>query len=76
MSYSLYLPEPAIHRICHHLLEGLFSFCAVVPIFITFWGVSEFQDTYHGCVYFLAFFLFFSVDFYIAGARETQEDTL
>ena len=34
MSYSLCLLEPAIHRICHHLLEGLFSFCAVVPIFI------------------------------------------
>ena len=36
MSYSLCLLEPAIHHICHHLLEGLFSFCAVVPIFITF----------------------------------------
>ena len=39
MSYSLCLLEPAIHRICHHLLEGLFSFCAVVPIIITLLGV-------------------------------------
>ena len=44
MSYSLCLLEPAIHRICHHLLEGLFSFCAVVPIFITlFWGCTRFS---------------------------------
>ena len=43
MSYSLCLLEPAIHRICHHLLAGLFSFCAMVPIFITFGGAPDFQ---------------------------------
>ena len=58
------------------MLERLFSFCAVVPIFITFWGASEFQDTYHGFVYFLTFSIFLSGFLYIAGARETQEDTL
>ena len=41
LSYSLCLLEPAIHRICHHLLEGLFSFCAVVPIFITLLGMRQ-----------------------------------
>ena len=39
-------------RLLLRVLEGLFSFCAVVPIFITFWGASEFQDTYYGFVYF------------------------
>ena len=49
----------------------------MVPIFILFWGVTEFQDTYHGFFFYtLYFFLFFFVDSYIAGARETQEDTL
>ena len=43
------------------MLVSLFSVCAVVPIFITFGGVSEFQDTYHGFLYFLTF-LVFSVD--------------
>ena len=51
----------------------LFSVCAVVPIILLFWGVTEFQVTYHGFLY--LFFSFF-VDSYFAGARETQEDTL
>ena len=75
MSYSLCLLEPAIHRICHHLLEGLFSFCAVVPIFITFWGASEFQDTYHGFVYFLTFSIFLS-GFFKLLVREKHRKTL
>ena len=54
----------------------LFSVCAVVPIFITFWGVAEFQDTYHGFLYFLVFLSFSLWILYIAGAGETQEDTL
>ena len=62
MSYSLCLFEPAIHRLCHHLLVRLFSVCAVVPIFITFWGVTEFPDTYHGFLYFLTFLSFSLVD--------------
>ena len=41
LSYSLCLLEPAIHRLCHHLLEGLFSFYAVVPIFITLLGCAR-----------------------------------
>ena len=75
MSYSLCLLEPAIQRICHHLLEGLFSFCAVVPIFITFWGASDFQDTYHGFVYFLTFSIFLS-GFFILLVREKHRKTL
>ena len=75
MSYSLCSLEPAIHRICHHLLEGLFSFCAAVPIFITFWGASEFQDTYHGFVYFLTFSMFLS-GFFILLVREKHRKTL
>ena len=57
------------------MLEGLFSFCAVVPIFITFWGVSEFQDTYHGFVYFLTFSIFLS-GFFILLVREKHRKTL
>ena len=41
---------------------------------LLFWGVTEFQDTYHGFLYFISFLFF--VDSYFAGARETQEDTL
>ena len=46
------------------VLEGLFSFCAVVPIFITFGGAPEFQGTYHGFIYFLLFLFFLSGFFY------------
>ena len=44
------------------LLVRLFSVCALVPIFITFWGVTKFQDTYHGFLYFLTFLSFSLVD--------------
>ena len=75
MSYSLCLLEPAIHRLCHHLLVRLFSVCAVVPIFITFGGVSESQDTYHGFLYFLTFLVFLS-GFFILLVREKHRKTL
>ena len=57
------------------VLEGLFSFCVVVPIFITFWGASDFQDTYHGFVYFLTFSIFLS-GFFILLVREKHRKTL
>ena len=44
-------------------------------IYNSFWGASEFQDTYHGFIYFLTFSHFSQWILYIAGARETQEDT-
>ena len=44
--------------------------------YYSFWGVTEFQDTYHGFLYFYVFSFLFFVDSYFAGARETQEDTL
>ena len=53
----------------------LFSVCAVVPIFITFWGVPEFQDTYHGFLYFLTFLVFLS-GFFILLVREKHRKTL
>ena len=54
MSYSLCPLEPAIPP-QPLLLVRLFSVCAVVPILLLFWGVTEFQDTYHGFLYFISF---------------------
>ena len=53
--------------------EALFCLCRGTNIYNSFGGASEFQDTYHGFVYF-----FYSSQWilYIDGARETQEDTL
>ena len=53
----------------------LFSVCAVVPIFITFGGVSEFQDTSDGFLYFLTFLVFLS-GFFILLVREKHRKTL
>ena len=59
----LHLLSPRFHlRFLCFLLVRLFSVCAVVPIFITFWRVTEFQDTYHGFLYFLTFLSFSLVD--------------
>ena len=44
------------------LLVRLFSDCTVVLISLLFWGVTEFQDTYHGSLY-LYIFLFFLCGF-------------
>ena len=41
--------------------EALFCLCCGTNIYNSFGGVSEFQDTYHGFLYFLTF-LVFSVD--------------
>ena len=76
MSYSLCSLEPAIHRNCHHLLVRLFSVCAVVPIFITLFGVRPNFKTRTTAFYTFYFFYFSQWILYIAGARETQEDTL
>ena len=56
--------------------EALFCLCRGTNIYNSFWGASEFQDTYHGFLYFFDFFYFSQWILYIAGARETQEDTL
>ena len=53
-----------------------FSVCAVVPIFITLVGCDRISDTYPGFFYFLTILSFSLWILYIAGARETQEDTL
>ena len=38
------------------LVRGtLFFLCRCTNIYNSFWGASEFQDTYHGFVYFLTF---------------------
>ena len=55
--------------------EALFCLCRGTNIY-NFWGVTEFQDMYHGFLYFLTFLSFSLWILYIAGARETQEDTL
>ena len=65
----------ALALLCFILLVRLFSVCAVVPIFITFWGVTEFQDTYHGfCTFYL--FLVFLCGFFILLVREKHRKTL
>ena len=57
------------------LLVSLFSVCAVVPILLLFWGVTEFQETYHGSLYFISF-LFFSLWILILLVREKHRKTL
>ena len=43
------------------MLAGvLFFLCCGTNIYNSFWGASEFQDTYHGFVYFLTFSIFLS----------------
>ena len=58
------------------VIDALFCLCRGTNIYNSFWGVTEFQDTYHGFLYFLTFLSFSLWILYIAGARETQEDTL
>ena len=38
--------------------EALFCLCCGTNIYNSFWGVPEFQDTYHGFLYFLTFLSF------------------
>ena len=58
------------------LLVRLFSVCAVVPIFITLLGCDRISG-HVPQLFILLIFSYFSLwILYIAGARETQEDTL
>ena len=38
--------------------EALFCLCRGTNFYNSFWGVTEFQDTYHGFLYFLTFLSF------------------
>ena len=42
--------------------EALFCLCRGTNIYNSFWGVTKFQDTYHGFLYFLTFLSFSLVD--------------
>ena len=55
--------------------EALFCLCRGTNIYISFWGVPEFQDTYHGFLYFLTFLVFLS-GFFILLVREKHRKTL
>ena len=58
------------------MLVRLFSVCAVVPIFITLLGCDQISE-HVPRLFILSTFLSFSLwILYIAGVRETQEDTL
>ena len=54
---------------------ALFILCRGTNIYNSFWGASEFQDTYHGFVYFLTFSIFLS-GFFILLVREKHKKTL
>ena len=55
--------------------EALFCLCRGTNIYNSFWGVTEFQDTYHGFLYFLTFLVFLS-GFFILLVREKHRKTL
>ena len=55
--------------------EALFRLCRGTNIYNSFWGASEFQDTYHGFLYFLTFSIFLS-GFFILLVREKHRKTL
>ena len=55
--------------------EALFCLCRGTNIYNSFGGVLEFQDTYHGFLYFLTFLVFLS-GFFILLAREKHRKTL
>ena len=55
--------------------EALFCLCRGTNIYNFFRGVSEFQDTYHGFLYFLTFPVFLS-GFFILLVREKHRKTL
>ena len=50
---------------------ALFFLCRGTNIYNSFWGASEFQDTYHGFVYFLTFSIFLSGFLYCWCERNT-----
>ena len=55
--------------------EALFCLCRGTNIYNSFWGVTEFQDMYHGFLYFLTF-LSFLCGFFIMLVREKHRKTL
>ena len=55
--------------------EALFYLCRGNNIYNSFWGASEFQDTYHGFIYFLTFSIFLS-GFFILLVQEKHRKTL
>ena len=55
--------------------EALFCLCRGTNIYHSFWGASEFQDTYHGFLYFLTFSIFLG-GFFILLVREKHRKTL
>ena len=55
--------------------EALFCLGRGTNIYNSFGGVSEFQDTYHGFLYFLTFLVFLS-GFFILLVREKHRKTL
>ena len=55
--------------------EALFCLCCGTNIYNSSGGASEFQDTYHGFLYFLTFLIFLS-GFFILLVREKQRKTL
>ena len=55
--------------------EALFCLCCGTNIYNSFGGVSEFQDTYHGFLYFSTFLVFLS-GFFILLVREKHRKTV
>ena len=55
--------------------EALFCLCRGTNIYNSFGGVPEFQDTYHGFLYFLTFLVFLS-GFFILLVQEKHRKTL
>ena len=55
--------------------EALFCLCRGTNIYNSFGGASEFQDMYHGFLYFLTFLVFLS-GFFILLVREKHRKTL
>ena len=64
MSYSPCFLEPAIHRICHHLLEGLFFFLCRGTNIYNFFGVHPNFKARTTALYTFHFFLFFLSGFF------------
>ena len=58
----------------YNVCEALFCLCRGTNIY-NFWGVPEFQDTYHSFLYFLTFLVFLS-GFFILLVREKHRKTL
>ena len=71
MSYSLCFLEPAIHRICHHLLEGLFFFLCRGTNIYNFWGCTRISRHVPRLYILFTFSIFLSGFFYCWCERNT-----